>query len=133
MTTTPPSKRNAITAPSITPICPKTSSVPPDGRSFKTATLDVELATELENATIYEQAGLEGNYIAHWCQLSDVAETLFQIKARSLTNEDTPLFVSGCWEPSLIPSLLRQPVSEVSAGSDSITRKSKSLSKFSLC
>lgn len=132
MPTTPPSsKRNAITAPSITPICPKTSSVPLDGRSFKAATLDAELATELENATIYEQAGLQDNYIAHWCQLSDVAENLSQVQARSLKHEDIPLFVSGCWEPSVIPALLRQPVSEVAvSSSDSNTRKSKSLRSF---
>jgi hypothetical protein len=137
-TTPPPSKRNAITIPSITPLCPKTSSVPLDGRTFKATTLDVELSAELEDATIYEQAGLKGNYVADWCQLSDVAENLSQIKARSLKYLDASLFVGSCWEPSLIPSSLRQPASEVavssaasdsnavgSVASDSNTRKSK--------
>ncbi|KIK27345.1 hypothetical protein PISMIDRAFT_8186 [Pisolithus microcarpus 441] len=85
----PPGFRNAITEPSITPLHPKTSSVPLDGRIFKAATIDVELAAKLEGATIFE--------VAHWSG----------IKAELLkTIDGTPLFRNGCWEPSLIPHAL---------------------------
>ncbi|KAI6027296.1 hypothetical protein BKA83DRAFT_4123368 [Pisolithus microcarpus] len=63
----PPGFRNAITEPSITPLHPKTSSVPLDGRIFKAATIDVELAAKLEGATIFE--------VAHW-RSKDLQETV---------------------------------------------------------
>ena len=58
-----PSFRNAITDLSITPVRPKTSSVPLDGKVFRAATLDAELATELEGATIFEGVGSKDSYV----------------------------------------------------------------------
>lgn len=109
---TPPRPRNAITENSITPLRPKMSSVPLEGRILKAATLDAELATELENASIHEQAGLQGSYVVFWCQLSAL-ENISQIRARDLKLEEwMPLFLSGYWDPLLIPAALRQPESE---------------------
>ena len=104
----PPIFRNVITDLSITPLRPKMSSVPLDGRVFKAATLDVELASELEDATIFEAAGCKDSYIVYWYQLSHL-ETVGGIKAKLLKAiNDTSLFHNGCWEPSLIPHILCQ-------------------------
>ena len=108
MLLTPPHPRNAISDLSITPLCPKTSSVPLDGKVFKAATLDAELATELEGATLFEEAGSKGNYVVYWYQLSRL-ENVSDIRAEFLkATNDTPLFRAGCWESSLIPHLLRR-------------------------
>lgn len=108
MLLTLPRPRNAISDLSITPLCPKTSSVPLDGRVFKVATLDADLATELEGATLFEEAGSKGNYVVFWYQLSHL-ENIGEIRAELLkATNNTPLFRGGYWEPSLIPHLLRQ-------------------------
>ena len=125
-----------ITDLSITPLRLKTSSVPLDGRVFKAATLDIELASELEDATIFEAAGCKGSYIVYWYQLSRL-ETIGGIKAKLLKAiNDTSLFRNGCWEPSLIPHILRQSTAKQtevanfgSSGSDR-TRRPRSNPPF---
>ena len=104
----PPTCRNAITDLSITPLRPKTSSVPLDGRVFKAATLDADLASELEDATLFEGVGCKDIYVVYWYKLSRL-ENIGEIKARQLkTTDSTLLFCSGRWEPTLIPHVLRQ-------------------------
>ncbi|KAI6034655.1 hypothetical protein BKA83DRAFT_4487640 [Pisolithus microcarpus] len=85
------------------------SSVLLDGRIFKAATIDTELAAKLEGATIFEAAHWrsKGNYVIYWYQLSCL-KNISGIKAELLkTIDSTPLFHNGCWEPSLIPHVLR--------------------------
>ncbi|KAI6020926.1 hypothetical protein BKA83DRAFT_4126818 [Pisolithus microcarpus] len=123
ITPPPPSFRNAITELSITPLHAKTSSVPLDGRVFKAATLDAELATELEGATIFEAPqGSKDSYVIYWYELSHL-ENIGRIRAELLkTIHDMPLFCKGCWEPSLIPHMLRQSTAnptEVASSSSS--------------
>ncbi|KAG9318972.1 hypothetical protein JVU11DRAFT_1088 [Chiua virens] len=102
--------QNAVTEHSITPLCVKMSSVPLDGRIFKATTIDAELAHELENVLIHEQAGhkLQDSYIVFWYQLSAL-KNLSHIKACNLKTEtQTPLFLDGGhWDPTLIPAALR--------------------------
>lgn len=102
-----------ITDLSITPLRPKTSSVPLDGRVFKAATLDAELASELEDATIFEAAGCKDSYVVYWYQLSHL-ENINEVKAKLLKAiYDTPLFRNGFWEPSLIPHILCQSTAKL--------------------
>ena len=75
MLLTPPCPRNTISDLSITLLCPKTSSVPLDGKIFKAATLDAELATELEGATLFEEAGSKDNYVVYWYHCSRILRT----------------------------------------------------------
>ena len=115
----PPKFRNAITHFSITPLRLKTSSVPLDGRIFKTATLDAELTTELEDATLFEEAGVKGNYIVFWYQLSCLVN-LGKIKAELLiTIKKMSLFCNGRWEPSLIPHVLRRSTADLTGAGNS--------------
>jgi len=106
-TTPPPIFRNAVTEFSTMLLCPKTSLVPLDGRDFKAATLDAELATELEGATLHEVTrGSKDNYIVFWYQPSHL-DHMAGIKAELLqTINDMALFCNGHWEPSLIPYAL---------------------------
>ena len=91
---------------SITPLCPKTSSVLLDGKVFKAATLDTTLDTKLEGVTLFEEAGSKDNYVVYWYQLSHL-KNINEIKTELFkTTSDTPLFHGGCWESSLIPHLL---------------------------
>ncbi|KAI6023240.1 hypothetical protein BKA83DRAFT_4493379 [Pisolithus microcarpus] len=72
---------HAITEISITPLCQKTSSIPTDGKDFRAETLDFELLSHLE---------------------------IKDIKASNLVNADSgePLFIDGCWLPTLIRHIL---------------------------
>ena len=115
----PPTCRNAITDLSITPLHPKTSSVLLDGRVFKAATLDAELASELEDATLFEGVGCKDIYIVYWYRLSRL-KNISEIKARQLkTTDSTLLFCSGCWEPTLIPHILRQSTANLTEAANS--------------
>lgn len=128
---TPPRRPRIVTEPNLTstPLQPKTSSVPLDGRVFKAATLDAELTTELENASIHEQAGLKGSYVVFWCEHSAL-KNLPRIKARNLkTEENTPLFLGTYWDPFLIPVALRQPDSKSTETDSSVTVTNSSGSK----
>ena len=118
MLTTPP-HQNAITEQSITPLHPKTSSVPLDSRILKAATINAELFTKLEDASIHEQASLKDSYIIFWCQLSTL-KNLLRIKAQGLeTEQHMLLFLRSYWNPFLISDALHQPESKLAEAASS--------------
>ena len=121
----PPTCRNVITDLSITPLHPKTSSVLLDGRVFKAATLDAELASELKDATLFERVCCKDIYIVYWYRLSRL-KNIGEIKARQLkTTDSTLLFCSGRWEPSLIPHVLHQSTANPTEAANSCSSGTK--------
>ena len=110
MLTPPPPTRNALTEFSITPFCQKTSSVLFDGKDFRAATLDAELANELDGTTISEmpQVPFRDHYVVYWYHHPRF-KGIDALKASTLyTADQVPLYTEHCWNPSLIPHSLRQ-------------------------
>ena len=114
-----------------TPLKLRTTSVPTTGRIFKAEEVNQDLLIELEDATIDEDPLTGIHYILEVCNETSPTTTVnlpsdeaspLKITSLELGNEN--LYCNDRWEPTMIPQLLRSPLSTGSSQDPSFTGSS---------